>query len=119
MTLVDLPCKSRLPRLLRFYHMNIFFDRLDAALPYPVVIRLVRTINTMLFLIHIFTCLYFLYSDLEGLDSSSFVYNGYGHAYIRCFYVAMKTQIRDCQTYQHSLCSRFDFDSPTFQNYRH
>ena len=76
--------------------MNIFFDRLDASLPYPVIIRLVRTINTMLFLIHIFTCLYFLYSDLEGLDSSSFVYNGYGHAYIRCFYVAMKTQIRDC-----------------------
>ena len=99
--------------------MNIFFDRLDAALPYPVVIRLVRTINTMLFLIHIFTCLYFLYSDLEGLDSSSFVYNGYGHAYIRCFYVAMKTQIRDRQSYLHSLCSRFDFDSPTFQNYRH
>ena len=75
--------------------MNIFFDRVDASLPYPVTIRLVRTINTMLFLIHIFTCLYFLYSDIEGIDSSSFVYNGYGHAYIRCFYVAMKTQIRD------------------------
>ena len=85
----------RLPRLLRFYHMGIFFDRLDASLPYPVAIRLVRTINTMVFLIHIFTCCYFLYSDMEGLDTSSFVYNGYGHAYIRCFYVAMKTQIRD------------------------
>ena len=47
--------------------MNIFFDRLDASLPYPVIIRLVRTINTMLFLIHIFTCLYFLYSDIEVL----------------------------------------------------
>ena len=48
--------------------MNIFFDRLDASLPYPVIIRLVRTINTMLFLIHIFTCLYFLYSDIEVLQ---------------------------------------------------
>ena len=29
----------RFPRLLRFYHFDMFFDRLDAILPYPVFVR--------------------------------------------------------------------------------
>ena len=29
----------RLPRFLRYYHFGLFFDRLDAMLPYPVFVR--------------------------------------------------------------------------------
>ena len=32
----------RAPRLLRYYHFELFFDRLDATLPYPVFIRYTR-----------------------------------------------------------------------------
>ncbi len=45
--------------------------------------RLSRTINVMLNLIHLNTCLYYLYSDIEGIDSSLFVFDGHGNAYIR------------------------------------
>ncbi|TRY79591.1 hypothetical protein TCAL_11731 [Tigriopus californicus] len=83
----------RLPRLLRYYCVETFFDRLDAVLPYPTVIRLSRTVNVMLYLIHITACAFYAFSDMEGIDSSPFVFNGHGNAYIRCFYVALKTSV--------------------------
>jgi hypothetical protein len=45
--------------------------------------RLSRTINVMLYIIHLNTCFYYLYSDLEGIDGNAFVFNGYGNAYLR------------------------------------
>ena len=73
----------RLPRLLRARNFGVFFDRLDSILPYPVLVRLSRTVNIMLYLIHLNACLFYLFSDFEGLGTSSFVFDGHGHAYIR------------------------------------
>ena len=53
----------RIPRLLRLYHFEDLFERLDSALPYPMVIRLTRTVNIMLYLIHITGCAYYAFSD--------------------------------------------------------
>ena len=73
----------RFPRLFRARYFGLFFDRLDAALPYPVFVRLSRTVNVMLYMIHITACAFYAFSDFEGIDSSPFVFNGHGHAYIR------------------------------------
>ena len=54
----------RIPRLIRSYHFEDLFERLDNALPYPMTIRLTRTINIMLYLIHLTSCAYYTYSDL-------------------------------------------------------
>ena len=79
--------------MLRQYNFAQLFDRLDSSTSYPMFIRLIRTINIMLYLIHINACAYYTFSDFEGLDSSPYVFNGHGHAYIRCFFVALKTSV--------------------------
>ena len=55
----------RLPRLLRNYHFEDLFDRLDSQLPYPMTIRLTRTVNVMLYLIHLTSCAYYAFSDAK------------------------------------------------------
>jgi hypothetical protein len=55
----------RLPRLLRYYHFMDLFDRLDAALPYPMLVRLSRTINVMLYLVHMAGCTFYAFSDIQ------------------------------------------------------
>lgn len=47
----------------------------------------------MLYLVHINACAYYSFSEWEGLGSSTYVFDGFGNAYIRCFYVALKTSI--------------------------
>ena len=39
------------------------FERLDSALPYPMTVRLSRTVNIMLYLIHLTGCSYYAFSD--------------------------------------------------------
>ena len=55
----------RIPRLLRAYHFEDLFERLDNAFKFPMTIRLTRTINIMLFLIHLTSCAYFTFSDYK------------------------------------------------------
>lgn len=57
----------------------------------PFLIRVGRTLFYMLLLIHLNACAYYTYSDQVGVGSDSFVFQGEGDAYIRCFYFAMKT----------------------------
>ncbi|XP_040564387.1 cyclic nucleotide-gated channel beta-1-like [Lepeophtheirus salmonis] len=83
----------RFPRLLRYRYFSLFFQRLDTSTSFPLIARLTRTINIMLFLIHVNTCAYYLYSDAKGIGSNSFVYDGEGFAYIRCFYLALKCSL--------------------------
>ncbi len=45
--------------------------------------RLSRTVNIMLYLIHISACAYYAFSDYEGIASSPYVFDGEGNAYIR------------------------------------
>ena len=61
----------RVPRLLRYAKITEFFDRLDSLLPYPVVVRLARTVNIMLYLIHLSGCAYYSFSWYTGIGSTS------------------------------------------------
>ncbi|KAL8590244.1 hypothetical protein ACOMHN_006361 [Nucella lapillus] len=82
----------RLPRMLKIQTFWEFYARCDqAAKSSAHVIRIVKTMTYMLYLIHIETCGYYAVSDYEGLNSTTWVYNNQGNAYIRCFYLATKT----------------------------
>ncbi|XP_059350865.1 cyclic nucleotide-gated cation channel beta-3-like isoform X1 [Daphnia carinata] len=81
----------RFPRMIRILPFWEFFDRVDMMVPSPFVIRIGRTLFYMLYLIHLNACAYFSYSEWIGLGSDTFVFQGEGNAYMRCFYFAMKT----------------------------
>ena len=57
-----------------------FFDRCDQAAKSGYVIRVIRTMTYMLFLIHVETCGYYAISEYEGIGSNHWVYNGEGNA---------------------------------------
>ena len=82
----------RLPRLMKYGDFTEFFIRLDARIRhYQYILRLMKTIIYMVYLIHLNACAYFAISYYEGIGSNSFVYDGVGNAYFRCFYFATKT----------------------------
>lgn len=81
----------RLPRILKATAFWEFIRRLDSVLAKPYFLRIVKTVNYMLYLIHMNACAYYAISAWEGIGSNSFVYDGEGNAYIRCFYFATKT----------------------------
>ncbi|KAK8758107.1 hypothetical protein V5799_004257, partial [Amblyomma americanum] len=69
-----------------------FFDRIDALAKSPYVIRVLRTLLYMMYLIHLNTCAYYAISKYEGIGSNPFVFQGGNKtAYVRCFYFAFKT----------------------------
>ena len=70
-------------RLARYYNFDVFFSKLDSFLPYPVFVRLTRTVSIMMYLIHLNACAYYAFSDYSGIDTSPYVFNGHGNAYIR------------------------------------
>ncbi|KAL4224611.1 cyclic nucleotide gated channel beta 1 [Mactra antiquata] len=81
----------RLPRVLKIQTFWEFYSRCDHLVRSAHAVRIMRTFTYMLFLIHIETCGYYAMSVYEGIGSNSWVYNGKGNAYIRCFYLATKT----------------------------
>ncbi|GFY66100.1 cyclic nucleotide-gated cation channel beta-1 [Trichonephila inaurata madagascariensis] len=68
-----------------------FFNRVDAVTKTPYVIRIIRTLMYMMYLIHLNACAYYAMSTWEGIGSNRWVFQGDGNAYIRCFYFATKT----------------------------
>ena len=82
----------RLPRLIKVIAFWEFTDRLDAILAKPYFLRIVKTVIYMIYLIHLNACAYFAVSAYEGIGmpNNTFVYDGEGNAYIRCFYFATK-----------------------------
>ncbi|CAC5375292.1 CNGB1 [Mytilus coruscus] len=81
----------RLPRLMKIQTFWEFYQRCDQAVRSAHILRILKTMTYMLFLIHIETCGYYSVSLYEGFDKNLWVYNGQGNAYIRCFYLATKT----------------------------
>jgi len=82
----------RLPRLAKYVAFTDFMYRIDSVLARPYMLRIFKTVFYMLYLIHLNACAYFAISAWgEGIGNNSFVYDGQGHAYIRCFYFATKT----------------------------
>ncbi|XP_054711138.1 cyclic nucleotide-gated cation channel beta-1-like [Uloborus diversus] len=81
----------RMPRLLKVQTFWEFFHRVDAVAKTPYVIRIIRTLIYMMYLIHLNACAYYAMSTWEGIGSNGWVFQGEGNAYIRCFYFATKT----------------------------
>ncbi|KAL0273999.1 UNVERIFIED_CONTAM: hypothetical protein PYX00_006544 [Menopon gallinae] len=81
----------RLPRLLKVQTFWEFYDRCDNVVASAYVVRVVRTLTYMLYLVHLNACAYYAFSAWEGLGSNNWVFKERGNAYIRCFYFATKT----------------------------
>nr|XP_018898857.1 PREDICTED: cyclic nucleotide-gated cation channel beta-1 isoform X3 [Bemisia tabaci] len=81
----------RLPRLIKIQTFWEFFNHFDSVLSSPYIVRVARTLTYMVYLVHLNACAYYAMSVHEGLGINSWVYNGIGNAYIRCFYFATKT----------------------------
>ncbi|KAB5571614.1 hypothetical protein PHYPO_G00227060 [Pangasianodon hypophthalmus] len=83
----------RCPRILKILSFFEFNARLEAILTKAYVYRVIRTTSYLLYSIHVNACLYYWMSSVRGLGATTWVYNGEGNAYIRCFYFAVKTLI--------------------------
>uniref|UniRef100_A0A8D0GN87 Cyclic nucleotide gated channel subunit beta 1 n=1 Tax=Sphenodon punctatus TaxID=8508 RepID=A0A8D0GN87_SPHPU len=83
----------RLPRCLKYMAFFEFNNRLEAILTKAYVYRVIRTTAYLLFSLHVNSCLYYWASSYQGLGSTTWVYNGEGNSYIRCYYWAVKTLI--------------------------
>ncbi|KAL3282529.1 hypothetical protein HHI36_005709 [Cryptolaemus montrouzieri] len=81
----------RLPRFFKVHSFWEFVSFIDKLLKNPYVVRISRTLMYMMYLIHLNACAYYAFSAWEGIGSNSFVFNGKGNAYIKCFYFATKT----------------------------
>ncbi|KAJ7312085.1 hypothetical protein JRQ81_006423 [Phrynocephalus forsythii] len=83
----------RLPRCLKFLAFFEFNSRLEAILSKAYVYRVIRITAYLLFSLHVNCCLYYWASTFQGLGSTTWVYDGEGNSYIRCYYWAVKTLI--------------------------
>uniref|UniRef100_A0A6I8P9C4 Cyclic nucleotide-binding domain-containing protein n=1 Tax=Ornithorhynchus anatinus TaxID=9258 RepID=A0A6I8P9C4_ORNAN len=83
----------RLPRCLKYMAFFEFNNRLEAILSKAYVYRVVRTTAYLLYSLHLNSCLYYWASSYQGIGSTSWVYDGVGNSYIRCYYWAVKTLI--------------------------
>ncbi|XP_044751265.1 cyclic nucleotide-gated cation channel beta-1-like isoform X2 [Coccinella septempunctata] len=81
----------RLPRLLKVHSFWKLVSFIDKLVKNPYVVRISKTLMYMMYLIHLNACAYYAFSAWEGIGSNSFVFNGKGNAYIKCFYFATKT----------------------------
>ncbi|KPP80000.1 hypothetical protein Z043_100374 [Scleropages formosus] len=70
-----------------------FNDRLEAILSKAYIYRVIRTTTYLLYSLHCNACLFYWGSTYQGLGSTSWVYDGVGNSYIRCYYFAVKTLI--------------------------
>ncbi|GAB6023645.1 hypothetical protein CHUAL_008412 [Chamberlinius hualienensis] len=82
----------RLPRLLKIETFWEFFIQFDLIASSPFIVRIMKTLIYMLYLIHINACAYYAYSDYEGIGrpDNMWIYNGEGNAYIRCVFFSTK-----------------------------
>ncbi|KAG8222601.1 hypothetical protein J437_LFUL002594 [Ladona fulva] len=81
----------RIPRLFKAGTFWEMCERLDVTLASPHAVRIARTVASMLYLVHLHACAYYLFSKWEGIASNGWVFSGRGNAYVRCFYFATKT----------------------------
>ncbi|XP_053935154.1 cyclic nucleotide-gated cation channel beta-1 [Cuculus canorus] len=83
----------RFPRCLKYMAFFEFNNRLEAIMSKAYIYRVIRTTAYLLYSLHVNSCLYYWASAYEGLGSTTWVYDGEGNSYIRCYYWAVKTLI--------------------------
>uniref|UniRef100_A0A8C9Y8Q8 Cyclic nucleotide gated channel subunit beta 1b n=1 Tax=Sander lucioperca TaxID=283035 RepID=A0A8C9Y8Q8_SANLU len=87
----------RLPRLLKVSFKINTDGQITGfkcvASSHSLSLRVIRTTTYLLYCLHCNACLYYWGSDMIGIGSTKWVYNGKGNSYIRCFYFAVKTLI--------------------------
>ncbi|KAH6948747.1 hypothetical protein HPB50_026105 [Hyalomma asiaticum] len=91
------------PKLTRRNYFRKLIFKMDVASLLPLdilyylygvnpLLRVLRTLLYMMYLIHLNTCAYYAISKYEGIGSNQFVFQGGNKtAYVRCFYFAFKT----------------------------
>uniref|UniRef100_A0A3Q3VZ33 Cyclic nucleotide-binding domain-containing protein n=1 Tax=Mola mola TaxID=94237 RepID=A0A3Q3VZ33_MOLML len=87
---------SSIYRLNRFVRIESFFefsDRLENVMAKAYIWRVARTTGYLLFMLHINACAFFVASVHEGIATTTWVYDGKGTAYLRCYYFAVRSLI--------------------------
>uniref|UniRef100_A0A672G2D3 Cyclic nucleotide gated channel subunit beta 3, tandem duplicate 1 n=1 Tax=Salarias fasciatus TaxID=181472 RepID=A0A672G2D3_SALFA len=83
----------RLNRCIRIESFFEFSDRLESIMAKAYIWRVGRTTGYLLFMLHLNACAYYIASLSQGLASSTWVYDGQGTAYLRCYYFAVRSLI--------------------------
>ncbi|KAM8823861.1 cyclic nucleotide-gated channel beta-3 isoform 2-T2 [Spinachia spinachia] len=87
---------STIYRVNRFIRIESFFDfsdRLESIMAKAYIWRVIRTTGYLLFALHLNSCAYYVASVYQGIKSTTWVYNGEGTAYLRCYYYAVRSLI--------------------------
>lgn len=87
---------SSIYRFNRFIRIDSFFefsDRLESIMAKAYIWRVVRTTGYLLYMLHLNACAFYVASVHQGLASTTWVYDGEGTAYIRCYYFAVRSLI--------------------------
>ncbi|XP_077364794.1 cyclic nucleotide-gated channel beta-3 [Festucalex cinctus] len=87
---------SAIYRLNRFIKIESFFefsDRLESIMAKAYIWRVARTTGYLLYSLHLNACAFYVASVHQGLGTTTWVYNGNGTAYIRCYYFAVRSLI--------------------------
>ncbi|XP_075870978.1 cyclic nucleotide-gated channel beta-3-like [Nelusetta ayraudi] len=89
----DFSSVYRLNRIARIDSFFEFSDRLESVMAKAYIWRVARTTGYLLFMLHLNACAYFVASMHQGLASTTWVYDGNGTAYLRCYYFAVRSLI--------------------------
>ncbi|XP_039983452.1 cyclic nucleotide-gated cation channel beta-3 [Xiphias gladius] len=87
---------STIYRLNRFIRIESFFefsDRLESIMAKAYIWRVARTTGYLLYMLHLNACAFYFASVHQGLATTSWVYDGSGTAYLRCYYFAVRSLI--------------------------
>ncbi|KAF6727981.1 Cyclic nucleotide-gated cation channel beta-3 [Oryzias melastigma] len=87
---------SSIYRLNRFIRIDSFFefsDRLESIMAKAYIWRVARTTGYLLYVLHLNACVFYVASVSQGLATTSWVYDGNGTAYLRCYYFAVRSLI--------------------------
>uniref|UniRef100_A0A665X3D1 Cyclic nucleotide gated channel subunit beta 3, tandem duplicate 1 n=1 Tax=Echeneis naucrates TaxID=173247 RepID=A0A665X3D1_ECHNA len=87
---------SSIYRLNRFIKIESFFefsDRLESIMAKAYIWRVARTTGYLLYMLHLNACVYYVASVHQGLATTTWVYDGNGTAYLRCYYYAVRSLI--------------------------
>uniref|UniRef100_A0A3B4X1S1 Cyclic nucleotide-gated cation channel beta-3-like n=2 Tax=Seriola TaxID=8160 RepID=A0A3B4X1S1_SERLL len=87
---------SSVYRINRFIRIESFFefsDRLESIMAKAYIWRVARTTGYLLYMLHLNACVYYVASLSQGLATTTWVYDGNGTAYLRCYYYAVRSLI--------------------------